>query len=92
MDVARTSTIYVISAVAAYAVYRAARYLANPTPLKDIPGPPNPSVILGNFKEIAAVAGTERFIDLMEKWVAEYGHTIGYRDLFNVCQCSTSVS
>jgi cytochrome P450 len=92
MDVAHTYTTYVLSAVVAYATYRALRYLSSPSPLRDIPGPPNPSVIFGNFKELAAVSGTDGFIGLKEKWAREYGHTVGYRILFNVRPRSASVS
>jgi hypothetical protein len=84
MDVTRTYTPYILSAAAAFGIYRAVRYLSHRTPLKDIPGPPSQNIILGNFKEIAATAETDAFFDLLEKWTAVYGTTIGYRGLFNV--------
>jgi hypothetical protein len=87
MDVARTYTPYVLSAAAAYGIYRAARFLSHPTPLKDIPGPPAQSIVFGNFKEIAAASETDALVDLFEKWTTLYGTTIGYRGLFNVRQC-----
>jgi hypothetical protein len=92
MDVARTYTTYAISAAAAYAIYRAVTYIFNPTPLKDIPGPPNPSILLGNFRALAAVGGTEGTFYLLEKWVADHGRTIGFRHLFNVRLCSSPIT
>ncbi|OCH85827.1 cytochrome P450 [Obba rivulosa] len=49
------------------------------SPLRYVPGPPNPSIIYGHSKEFAKVG----FTDLMMAWVERYGHVCHYEVFFN---------
>ncbi|TFK35549.1 cytochrome P450 [Crucibulum laeve] len=51
------------------------------SPLRDLPGPPNKSLIYGNFKEIW---DSESHAAAHEKWEETYGKTLRYRGFFGV--------
>jgi hypothetical protein len=63
-------------------LYNAARRVLGPffSPLRNLPGPSNPSFLFGHFKEMTmadlAVA--------QERWVEKYGSTIVYKGFMNV--------
>lgn len=67
---------------AAYSVYRLALAIYNErySPLRDLPGPPNPSRIYGHLWQIINAAHST----MQEKWVREYGTTLKTKGLFNV--------
>ncbi|KAH8102301.1 cytochrome P450 [Cristinia sonorae] len=48
------------------------------SPLRRLPGPPSPSWIWGQFKEIFKAEHSV----LHEKWIEQYGHTISYAGMF----------
>ena len=50
------------------------------SPLRFIPGPPNPSWLYGHLRAIFNAQASE----LHEKWTQEYGKTIRYKGFFNV--------
>ena len=50
------------------------------SPLRDLPGPPSPSFVFGNLKEIFDADNSV----LHEAWTEKYGHTLMYRAWFNV--------
>jgi hypothetical protein len=81
----RQYALYAFSAAAAYGVYRVAKLVANPSPLRTLPGPPNPSWLRGNFSLIAAASKTDSVDELFEGWAAEYGPTYMFNTLFSVC-------
>jgi hypothetical protein len=72
------------------------------SPLRHFPGPPSPSFLYGNIKQIfnavsyiseyvASIYGIDISVGkdrsvLHEKWVEEYGNTIKYKGFFHVCQ------
>lgn len=66
----------------AYAAFRFANYLYEKwtSPLAVLPGPPSPSFIYGNFREIFAAEGST----LHEAWTEEYGSTIKYKGFFGL--------
>ncbi|EEB94311.1 hypothetical protein MPER_06891 [Moniliophthora perniciosa FA553] len=64
-----------------YGTYLLVRYLWEEhvaSPWKDLPGPPNDSIIWGNVKQIHK----EELSVLHEKWVEEYGPTIRFKVFF----------
>lgn len=52
------------ASIVAYGVYRVARFVYSEltSPLRDLPGPQNPSLLYGNFKQIHA-AVSKRCLD-----------------------------
>lgn len=50
------------------------------SPLRHLPGPPNPSLIFGNFRQIWRAKNSV----LHEEWIDQYGTTLKYKGLFNV--------
>ncbi|KAI0795607.1 cytochrome P450 [Abortiporus biennis] len=48
------------------------------SPLRNLPGPPNPSFIFGQMKAIFKADNSV----LQEEWVVKYGHTISYKGFF----------
>ncbi|KAG6854181.1 hypothetical protein C0991_009833 [Blastosporella zonata] len=55
------------------------------SPLRDLPGPENPSWIYGNFKEIWNEANSVP----QERWVQQHGTTLKYKGLFGVTRLFT---
>ncbi|OBZ66432.1 hypothetical protein A0H81_13683 [Grifola frondosa] len=51
------------------------------TCLRNLPGPPSPSWLFGNLKQIW---NAENPTVMQEEWIKEYGHTIMYRGFFNM--------
>jgi hypothetical protein len=70
------------TAVGAYLTFKAIRFAICPyfSPLRDLPGPENPSFILGNLK---GVSDSDKAA-ARERWIAEYGNTLTYYTPFNV--------
>ncbi|KAI0077562.1 cytochrome P450 [Panus rudis PR-1116 ss-1] len=50
------------------------------SPVRSLPGPPNPSWLYGQMKQIIAAENSV----LQEEWVEKYGHSITYTGLFNI--------
>lgn len=48
--------------------------------LRQLPGPPSPSFLFGNFRQIWNADNSV----LHEEWVEEYGNTLQYKGMFNV--------
>ncbi|KAL4242390.1 Cytochrome P450 superfamily protein [Abortiporus biennis] len=48
------------------------------SPLRHLPGPPNPSIFRGQGKTIADE------LELQEEWIAEYGHTLSYQGFLGI--------
>lgn len=69
--------IYIPAGVLGYVLYRAAPFIIRSftSPLLALPGPPNPSLLWGQFKKIFAAENSV----LQEQWVKEYGPNITYR-------------
>ncbi|KAJ7473689.1 cytochrome P450 monooxygenase [Mycena galericulata] len=69
-----------------YALYHIAQFLYREltSPLRHMAGPPNPSFVLGNFKEIADDS------QLMSKWRSEFGRTFRFKGLFSISELHTS--
>jgi hypothetical protein len=95
---AQQYALYAVSAAAAYGVYRLVKVVANPSPLRVLPGPANPNWLLGNFMAIRAASNEEKMDELLEEWAAEHGHTYVFRGLFSVrprlcciCACAEYV-
>lgn len=65
------------ASIVAYGVYRVARFVYSEltSPLRDLPGPQNPSLLYGNFKQIHAAENSV----LQEQWVQEHGTTLKYK-------------
>ena len=55
-------------------------YRSFTSPLRQMPGPPNASLLLGDFSEMVDAENSV----LEEKWVAEHGHSIIFPSLFSV--------
>lgn len=51
------------------------------SPLRDLPGPPSPSWIWGQFR----VMINSQPGDLHDEWVAKYGKNIRYTEILSVC-------
>lgn len=71
-----------------FAVYKLARfvwreYISNP--LGDFPGPPSPSWLYGNMRQIWDAENSV----MHEGWVSEYGNTIRYRVFFGMSRLFT---
>ncbi|KZT65827.1 cytochrome P450 [Daedalea quercina L-15889] len=68
-------------AVLGYGLYRLASLLVEPffSPLRDLPGPPSPSFIFGNLKQIFDAENSV----LHEAWTEQYGTTLKYKTWFN---------
>ncbi|PCH34322.1 cytochrome P450 [Wolfiporia cocos MD-104 SS10] len=70
------------AAFSGYAIWRTAHALyayLKPSPLRYIPGPPSPSWLFGNLKQLSSV---EEPI-LYESWVDQYGKTIKFKGWFS---------
>ncbi|KAI0824243.1 cytochrome P450 [Trametes gibbosa] len=82
MAVSLTSsdTVAIVIAALFYAVLKLCRFLSfvYGTPLCVLPGPPNPSLIYGNMKDIAAVDNTS----LPDQWATQYGKNFVDHDFF----------
>jgi hypothetical protein len=70
-----------LSLAGAYALFLAARFLVNGSPVRHIPGPPKSSWFMGNLRDIRADA--EDGV-LLEKWVETYGHVFTFSAVLNV--------
>ncbi|KAF9453706.1 cytochrome P450 [Macrolepiota fuliginosa MF-IS2] len=73
----------------AYALYKAAtfvwtEYINNP--LKNFPGPPSPSWIYGNMRQIWDAENSV----MHEQWIAEYGSTIKYKVFLGMTRLFTT--
>lgn len=66
-----------------FVLYQILSWLLSPltSPLRNLPGPPSPSWVYGNFIDIFKADNSV----LHEKWLDQYGDTIKYRVLFGVC-------
>ncbi|KAF9036827.1 cytochrome P450 [Panaeolus papilionaceus] len=56
------------------------------SPLRGLPGPPSPSLLWGNMREIYEAENSV----LHEKWVEEYGTTITYKSFFGMRRLYTT--
>lgn len=74
---------YCLFAILAFVSYKIFSILISPyaSPLRDLPGPPNPNWLYGHLVQIFHVEACT----LHEKWIKEYGKTFRYKGLFNVC-------
>ena len=63
-------------------VWKVANFVIRPylSPLRSLPGPPSPSWLWGNMKQMVE-AGDD---SLTQKWFEQYGRTIVTTGLFNV--------
>ncbi|KAJ3724075.1 cytochrome P450 [Lentinula raphanica] len=70
-------TLSILGTLASYGLFLLARYLHREatSPLNKLPGPPNPSWILGNSKELQDAELDE----MQAKWVEEYGPTFVFK-------------
>ncbi|KAI0736247.1 cytochrome P450 [Fomitopsis betulina] len=68
------------AAAVGYALFRLYEVFIAPllSPIRDLPGPPNPSFIWGNLKEILDAENSV----LHEAWTEKYGNTLMYRAWF----------
>ncbi|KAF8177631.1 cytochrome P450 [Pholiota molesta] len=75
-------------ALVLYCVYKVVSlvYGELTSPLRDLPGPPNKSIIFGNFKELFSGESSA----IQEKWTEEYGTTITYKGLLGVSRLYTT--
>ena len=71
-----------LATLTAYGVIRVVRWFVRPlwSPLRVLPGPPNPSLIYGNLSEIRK----SDFSELHEKWAEQYGRVMKYKAFFGV--------
>ncbi|THH28022.1 hypothetical protein EUX98_g6156, partial [Antrodiella citrinella] len=56
------------------------------SPLRSLPGPPSPSIFLGNLREMHDQENN----DLVQRWAAAYGSTFVYRGFLNGCRLMTT--
>lgn len=72
------------AAAVGYALFRLYEVFIAPllSPIRDLPGPPNPSFIWGNLKEILDAENSV----LHEAWTEKYGNTLMYRAWFQVSE------
>ncbi|KAF9559591.1 cytochrome P450 [Agrocybe pediades] len=70
---------------AAYGLVKLFQLIASDisSPIRDLPGPPSKSFLFGNMIEMKAQDGT------LEKYIAKYGDTIKYQDMFGVMRLCT---
>ncbi|KAF8968276.1 cytochrome P450 [Flammula alnicola] len=70
-------SVSLLATVGVYGLYRLAKFIYDQrtSPLRVLPGPPSPSLIFGNMKEIGEAENSV----LHEKWVEQYGSTIKYK-------------
>ena len=70
-----------------YAVWKIAPilYRGLNSPLRRLPGPPSDSFFFGNFNTVA-----KKENEVLEKYLAKYGDTTSYPDLFGV-RCISSI-
>jgi hypothetical protein len=80
MGTGASLTLTALVTVGAYAAFRVVTFVRRTSPLSDLPGPPNPSWLLGNIKQIAK----DDELHQHEKWVQEYGPVMRYYNLFGV--------
>jgi hypothetical protein len=64
----------------AYVTYLALKFVFHRSPLRDLPGPPNPSLLFGQFR---AISDAENSV-LHEAWLADYGPAVTYQGLLGV--------
>lgn len=76
-----------LTCILAYGLYRLLRviFYEVTSPLRDLPGPPSPSFLYGNFKEIWEAENSV----LHEQWVAKYGSTIRYKGVLGLTRLYT---
>ncbi|KAJ7739298.1 cytochrome P450 [Mycena olivaceomarginata] len=76
----------ILGTLLAYVVYHVVQFLYNDlsSPLRGMAGPPSPSLLLGNFKQMADDAL------LTDKWRREFGPNFTFRGLFSVRELHTS--
>jgi hypothetical protein len=84
MSVQQSYATYTVSAVAAYGLYRLVKFLTASNPLANLPGPSNPSLLLGHNHAFRNAIQSDSVYDIIEGWVKEYGHVVGYRELLSV--------
>ncbi|KDQ54054.1 hypothetical protein JAAARDRAFT_160991 [Jaapia argillacea MUCL 33604] len=76
------------ASVLAYNLYRLVKLVLRPvfSPLRRLQGPPSDSWFYGNFRQVF----TSENSTLQEEWVAEYGHTLKYKGMFNLDRIVTT--
>ncbi|KDQ54074.1 hypothetical protein JAAARDRAFT_38679 [Jaapia argillacea MUCL 33604] len=76
------------ASVLAYNLYRLVKLVLRPvfSPLRRLQGPRSDSWFYGNFKQIFTTENST----LHEEWVAEYGHTLKYKGMFNLDRIVTT--
>lgn len=77
-----TLALSVLATGATYVLFKLAKIAVHPffSPLRYIPGPPSPSFIFGNMKQIFHAENSV----LHEQWIDQYGTTLKYKGLMNV--------
>ncbi|KAF8061719.1 cytochrome P450 [Lyophyllum atratum] len=75
-------------ALIAFGVYSGLRFIYDEltSPLRDLPGPKNSSLIYGNYQEIWAEGNSQP----QERWVREYGSTLRFRGFFGSTRLFTT--
>ncbi|KAJ7754371.1 cytochrome P450 [Mycena maculata] len=75
-----------VAALGSYAIFHLVKYLHQQltSPLRGLPGPPNPSLFLGHFKELTDDS------DITQKWKAQYGLNFQMKNLFSTRELYTA--
>ncbi|KAK7006727.1 cytochrome P450 [Favolaschia claudopus] len=85
MAVLSAITVYaLLCGIVLYVARYIRQYLDATLRVSDLPGPPNPSILYGNFKKLASDP------DLTDKWRDTYGRTFQFRGLFSIQELHTS--
>ena len=98
-----TTTQLVVSLTAfllVYGIYRILAFVYNEltSPIRHVPGPPNPSLIYGSFKKLTESVSRKLTLscsdcfnghiqnnsELQEDWINQYGSTVKYKALLGV--------
>ncbi|EMD37142.1 hypothetical protein CERSUDRAFT_115058 [Gelatoporia subvermispora B] len=76
-----TLALSVLVAAAFIGIYKFLQILLRPftSPLRNLPGPPNPSFIYGNTRQLAR----DGFSDTIRAWIDKYGHVLHYKLFLN---------
>ncbi|PPQ72757.1 hypothetical protein CVT24_012797 [Panaeolus cyanescens] len=90
-DITSKTSLALLAASAAFTtfgLYKLTRfvYYEWTSPLRGLPGPPSPSLLWGNMKQIFEAENSV----LHEQWVAEYGTTITYKAFFGMHRLYTT--
>jgi hypothetical protein len=69
---------------ASYATFNViiASFQRRRSPIEDLPGPPNPSIIFGHLRQM--ISTQKHISNTLEEWVGRYGDTFATRGPLNV--------